>query len=110
MSNFDSDEGFARKMADLFLSNCPRWLGDIRHAVQAGDKKKLHMAAHSLKGAIGQFTEASPHQLAQRLEEIGKHGSISDADSTLIQLETALHGLQQSLRTTFEETAALEFK
>src|SRR5262249_43208184 len=94
----ENDAALARRAADLFLCNCPRWLGDIRAAVESSDAGKLHLAAHSLKGAIGHFTKANPYELAFELEQIGKRNELNRAAHMLAALDTAMTGLQESLR------------
>jgi PAS domain S-box-containing protein len=101
LATFEQDEDLARRMTDLFLRNCPRWLGDLRKAIGAGDDKKLHMAAHSLKGAVGHFTDAEPYRLALQLEQIGKSGDLLEAGAVLYSLETVLTRLQRSLLDAF---------
>src|SRR5262249_17330370 len=103
---FDYDEDLTRYTADMFLGNCPRWLGDIRKAIEAGDAKQLHLAAHSLKGAIGHFTDAEPHRLAFDLEQLGKRNEMAEAASTLPALESAMSGLELALRAMLEALPA----
>ncbi len=103
LAHFDQDEGFMRKIAEMFLRNCPRWLADIRKAIEGGDAPKLHMAAHSLKGAVGHFTFDDPYQIALRLEQTGKTGSMSDAAAVLRSLEDALQQFERSLTETLRD-------
>ncbi len=98
LAHFERDEDLARKTADMFLRNCSRWLGDIRRAISVGDVKKLHMSAHSLKGAVGHFTEADPYRLSVQLEQSAKRDDLTTATHVLPALETALLRLQRSLR------------
>ena len=102
VDQFDGDEALGRKMAEMFLRNCPRWLGDIRRAIEVDDAKKLHMTAHSLKGAVGHFTDAGPFQNAFLLEKIGKKGDLGLAGGALSQLEEDMDRLQESLREMLE--------
>jgi PAS domain S-box-containing protein len=102
LEHFENDAALARRAAELFLRNCPRWLADIRAAVEGGDASNLHLAAHSLKGAIGHFTKANPYQLAFELEQFGKRKELGRAAQSLRALETAMTGLQESLRLMLE--------
>jgi len=102
-ARFDHDATMVRKMTEMFLRNCPRWLADIRKAIDAGDSKKLHMTAHSLKGAVGHFSDAEPFELAMQLEAMGKKHDLSEARTTMRTLETAMKSLQESLNGLLAE-------
>ncbi|MCE9532080.1 MAG: response regulator, partial [Planctomycetes bacterium] len=102
LRRFDHDEEFARKTADLFLRNYPRWIGDLRKAIDLGDAKKLRLSAHSLKGAVGHFTDGDPYSLAQQLESIGRDGSLGEAHSALAKLDVAMKRLCEILPKTFD--------
>ena len=97
LARFDHDEGFACKTAEMFLRNLPRWLADIRKAIDGRDSRKLHLAAHSLKGAIGHFSSGEPYQIAHKLEMIGKGTEFADPSPVFISLETSLNQLSNQM-------------
>ena len=78
---FDLEEALARargkrallrKMAELFLADCPGLLGRIRTALAAGDGPALERAAHRMKGSAANLSAARVVEVAGRLEEIGR--------------------------------------
>jgi PAS domain S-box-containing protein len=101
LAHFEGDEAFARKTTEMFLRNCSRWLQDIRKAHEKNDARKLHMAAHSLKGAVAHFTDGPACQLALRVEQLAKKGDVATAAASLDALESALVRLQEELRQLF---------
>ncbi len=105
LAHFEGDENMARTMTDMFLRNCSRWLGDIRSAHEKGDAKKLHMAAHSLKGAVSHFTDGPTYQLALHIEQLARKADLTNALASLDALESALDGLQNGLRELFGSPA-----
>jgi PAS domain S-box-containing protein len=106
LAHFDGDEELARKTTEMFLRNCSRWLADIRKAHEKGDAKKLYMSAHSLKGAVGHFTDGPSFQLALRVEQLAKEEHVASADAPLDALESALGRLQDALRELFPAAIA----
>lgn len=101
LAHFDGDEGMACKTIEMFLRNCSRWLGDIHTAYNKSDARKLQMAAHSMKGAVGHFTDGAPYQLAMQIEQVAKKDQLVDAAASIEVLETALNRLQEELRNLF---------
>ena len=65
-------------------------LAALRQAAEAGDRHKLEQGAHALKGITGTVGANELHDLAVRLEQIGREGRIQDAADLVIQLESAL--------------------
>jgi CheY-like chemotaxis protein len=75
--------GDARLLADvsrLFIDDAPRYVGDIRSAIDARDAGALCAAAHGLKGAAANFGASEVVGAARRLEEIGRSSDLDGAD------------------------------
>ena len=60
----------------LFLSHYPHELDNLQHALAAGDAEKLHRIAHSLKGAISNFSAPRATAAARSLEMALKGGMV----------------------------------
>ena len=67
----DGDWELLRRMAQLFLNQCPKLLGEIHDSVVRGDAPALEHAAHKLKASVGSFGAQRAYQAALRLEELG---------------------------------------
>ena len=91
------DERLLREIAVLFLDECPRVMGEIRSAVEAGDAGALELAAHSLKGSVGNFGADRVFQAALRLEAIGRGRDLSSAREALSDLVSAMDSLRPAL-------------
>ncbi|MFL6210577.1 MAG: response regulator [Pyrinomonadaceae bacterium] len=98
LARVGGDEELLREIAELFLSDCPRLMSHIREAVVRGDAEALDFAAHSLKGAAGNFYAQAAVEAAQRLETLGGQGDLRAADETLAATEVEIERLAQALR------------
>jgi signal transduction histidine kinase/DNA-binding response OmpR family regulator len=91
------DEELLDEVANLFLTDCPRLLAEVRNAVSQGDPSALERAAHALKGSVGNFESRAATEAAQQLELMGHTGDLTDAPDALGVLEDALQPLIREL-------------
>jgi HPt (histidine-containing phosphotransfer) domain-containing protein len=86
-----------RKLADLFLVDRPRVLGEIRDAIARGDAPRLRIAAHTLKGAVGNLGACAAFEAALKLEMMGRAGDLCSAAGALAALEDTLDRLEPAV-------------
>jgi signal transduction histidine kinase/CheY-like chemotaxis protein len=91
------DPGLLRELVELFLVECPNLLGAVRDAVTRADAPGLRVAAHSLKGAVSNFSTWPAFEAALRLETMGRMGDLAQAAEGLGALEAALGRLRPAL-------------
>ena len=87
-----------RQVARIFLSECPRYLDRIGTALSAGDGTALQIAAHTLKGAVGNLSAGTSFAAASRLEELAWAGNLTDAAAGLTAFTAELDRLRPALR------------
>jgi response regulator RpfG family c-di-GMP phosphodiesterase len=97
LARVGGDVRLLREVVRLFLSECPRWLDEIRAAAAARDAARLHQAAHSLKGSLGTFGARVAFEAAQRLENMARAGDPAGAEQTCAVLAGALADLESVL-------------
>jgi len=97
----DRPDGVAR-IVTSFLAESGLRLEALRRAVAAGDARALEDAAHALKGITGTVGANQMHDLAMRLEHIGRDGHTAGAATMLTELESAL----ESARPIFDRLRA----
>lgn len=90
-------EQMLRKMADLFLKECPRYMAEIQQAILGRDAGALTRAAHNLKGAVGVFAARPAFEVALKLEQMGRAGDLSHASEAYANLESKVGRLMQEL-------------
>jgi len=84
------DEDLLREVAALFVQECPRQLDDLGRALDRGDADATRRAAHTIKGAVGNFGARAAADLANRIEVMAKDGSHADLTRLFGDLETQL--------------------
>ena len=94
LERVDGDAGLLKELAGLFLDECPQWMAKIRQAIDQRDAAKLHQAAHSLKGSVGNFGARAAFEAAQRLETDGREQNWRRAEEHWITLEQAIGRLE----------------
>jgi HPt (histidine-containing phosphotransfer) domain-containing protein len=86
VSNFESQTGFGafdddplagdpdlrKELAEMFLTDGPGQLAQVREALTRQDGPALQAAAHTLKGSVGIFQDQAAYEAALRLEHIGR--------------------------------------
>jgi HPt (histidine-containing phosphotransfer) domain-containing protein len=69
-------------------------MADIRQAIDQRDASKLHQAAHTLRGSVGNFGARAATLAAQRLETDGRERDWSQAEKDWTALEEAISRLE----------------
>jgi HPt (histidine-containing phosphotransfer) domain-containing protein len=84
------DRDLLREVLGLFVEDYPRLRDELDRGVREGNAVVVHRAAHTLKGNLRFFGETRAGSVAQRLEEIGKSGSLDGAGEVfaLLRRET----------------------
>ena len=106
LERLGGDEELFAEVAELFRSDGPKLLGEIRGAIAAGDAATLKRAAHGLKGAAGYVGGTSVASAARRLEWIGTEGELTLAAKAFRALETEVDRLVADLAMAIPELAA----
>jgi HPt (histidine-containing phosphotransfer) domain-containing protein len=74
------------ELIDLFVSDLPKRLNAITHALERADAKAVAMQAHALRGSAANFGASRLDELCGRLEEIGMRGGLAEAPTMLNEL------------------------
>ena len=97
------NEDLFREIAGMFIERCSDYVARIREGIAGNDAGALESAAHSLKGAVGNFDAEEAYELAYHLEKLGKEGKIENASEKLPGLERALDELTGEMRRVLQE-------
>lgn len=88
---------FLRELFGIFLADTPSRILEIEQSTAALDAKTLTRAAHSIKGAAGNF---GAHQLCEIARQIEAHGKASDfpaAQAALPELHAAFTAVKVAM-------------
>ena len=97
MNRLDGDMELLEELFELFVEDYPQFLADIETAILHRDGQKLKQAAHTLKGAVGNFAAKKAFDLAFRLEMMGQEGDFQDAEPVFRDLNRAVEEIKEAL-------------
>jgi HPt (histidine-containing phosphotransfer) domain-containing protein len=92
------DAEVLREIVGLFLEDVPMRLAALADALQAGDLTATYRAAHTLKGAAGNFGVPDIMQAALAVEQHARGGDLAAARQAAAALEDQLARLVQELK------------
>ncbi len=90
------DRELLNELITVFLEELPKWLVDLRDALEKQDQPLSKRLAHTLKGSLRQFGTAAA-VTAQQLENAAEQGQFREATMLYSQLEVALEQLRPKL-------------
>jgi len=100
LDHLGGDLALATELAQIFLEDRDAMVAGIERAIVANDGEGLRIAAHTLKGAVGNFGATAVAAAALRLEKIGASGALQEAagalevlNRELVTLDALLHSL-----------------
>ena len=99
LESVGGDEAMLRDLAEMFFTECPKLMQQIREHIAGADGSELRRAAHTLKGSAHVFGAEEAADAAHRLEEIGREEAFADAEEALALLEDEVARLLPALRT-----------
>jgi HPt (histidine-containing phosphotransfer) domain-containing protein len=91
------DAELLHEMIGLFLLDVPMHLAEIERAIANADSTALQRAAHTFRGAAGNFGAQATVALLLRLEELGRERRFPEAGRTFVELEVEAGQLKVSL-------------
>ena len=103
LDQVEGDKDLLAELTNLFIQDYPLRLRAITDAIAVGDSKLLQEAAHSLKGAIGNFGPSPAYDSAFRLEMKGHQNDLSGAKELLDVMEHNLAALRELLCELVDE-------
>lgn len=98
MDRMGGDRELLVEIVDLFLSDCPKRLAELREAVERQDAAMIARIAHAVKGQVANLAGATAKAAALRLEQMGSEVNLTGARKELASLEGAIEQLKIALR------------
>jgi len=100
---FDGDWNFLKEVVDVFLSDYPKLLDDLRRAHKESDSDTLMRAAHSLKGMMKNFQAEPAAEVAFELERKGKEENFDGVPDTIETLAGQVAEVDKILRGILDQ-------
>jgi two-component system sensor histidine kinase/response regulator len=98
LNRVEGDRELLAELVEIFRSESPRMMDDIRLAFRAGDPTRLERAAHALRGSVGSLGARAVGHSASLLETLGRSGSLAGGDALLATLERDADDLERALQ------------
>jgi two-component system sensor histidine kinase/response regulator len=102
----DGDRALLKDIVLLFLEDTPKLLQELRLAIEQGDAHGMSRAAHTLKGAVGNFGAARASELTRSIEAAIRQGDFAATNELFPQLDAELTALFPELSDIIAEDAA----
>lgn len=87
LDSIGGDREFLGELLLTFFADAPKLFGTMRAALAAGGAEEFRRAAHSLKSNSASFGAVTLSRMCKALEEIGKVGTLEDADKGVAAAE-----------------------
>jgi len=100
---FDGDWSFLKEVVEVFLSDYPRLLDDLRRAFEQNDSDTLMRAAHSLKGMLKNFQAETAAEVAVELEKKGQAESFDGVPEVIDDLAGQIADVDKTLRGILDQ-------
>ena len=95
----EADPTFFTDLVRSFLTEAPALRAAIQTAVESGDGKELHDAAHRLKSSTRLLGAEPTSELCIRLEQLGTSELVEESRDVLPKLDRELERLRSALET-----------
>ncbi|MEX0886091.1 MAG: response regulator [Phycisphaeraceae bacterium] len=92
----------ARRVLSTFNQTSPDDLAALRDAVERGDKMKIEMTAHKLKGGAAQVAAERVSRLAGEIEELSRQDELGFVQGKLDELHTEVEQMLGALPGVIE--------
>jgi CheY-like chemotaxis protein/HPt (histidine-containing phosphotransfer) domain-containing protein len=86
----DGDWELLQELVGLFGEECAQMMETMQDAIRQEDAVRIQQAAHTLKGEVSNFGARAAVEAALRLEMMGRHDELADAEVAYTALERAL--------------------
>jgi two-component system sensor histidine kinase/response regulator len=104
LDRVNGEEELLNEVIELFLSDAPGRLAEIRVGLEHADSKSVEIAAHSLKGAAGYIGAERVSSQALKVEELARHGELSTVPDEFGKLELEVEKLKEAVAHLTPET------
>src|SRR5579862_3346593 len=91
LERVEGDQDLLTEMIHLFQEDAPNLLVKMRDALQRGDMALLERSAHSLKGAVSNFSAKAAADAALHLENDARNKDAKSAKESLLEVERVVN-------------------
>ena len=101
----DGDMDLYCELVDIFLEDSDVLLSAIEDAIKAKDSEKVGKNAHTIKGAVSNFSAQKAFEAALALEKIGKNDEFDKIPAAFERLKKEIETAKEAMKLLKEEDA-----
>ncbi|HUG44388.1 MAG TPA: response regulator [Acidobacteriota bacterium] len=105
LDRVEGDVELLHELAALFQQNYPKLIHSMQQAVEDQNGELLTRSAHTLKGALANFTNGLALELTSRLEGCGRGGEFQEARELVENVSALLENLLDEIRSSSIEAS-----
>jgi HPt (histidine-containing phosphotransfer) domain-containing protein len=94
------NEELFREVIDLFITEAPRQIEELRQAIDAGNLDAVERISHSIRGELACLGFTKVAERAGILEELGRGGEFDKIGDAFQRLRTELVTLTEEVRSS----------
>lgn len=95
----DGDFDLFVELSELFFEDSLTLLNKIEDSINRKDSESLRKSAHTLKGAVSNFSAQGAYNAAYDLEVIGKNSEFEEADGKLLSLKNEIESVIAAMKS-----------
>ena len=99
----DDDMELFIELVDIFKTDSVKLINNIDDSIKNGDSQAIGKTAHTLKGAVSNFSSVTAYESALALEKIGKAGELDKAADVFESLKKDVEVLIKALEELAKE-------
>jgi HPt (histidine-containing phosphotransfer) domain-containing protein len=103
LARVENDRELLREMVEIFRAEFPRYVRELRTAVENGGASEVATAAHTLKGMLGNLAATRAAAAAGNLEQLGRSERNEEFAKAMEQFEKETAGLMPELEMVAKE-------
>ena len=84
----DNDFELYLELVDLFTDDSSSLISKIEYAISNKDHESLRKAAHTLKGAVANFSASAAYESASILEKTARNKELTGAEEQFLKLKS----------------------
>jgi HPt (histidine-containing phosphotransfer) domain-containing protein len=100
----EGDEELLCELVQIFLTETPKQLASLAHAVETGDLEKIENTAHTLKSELGYLGLPAAAQKAGDLERMGHNRTLQLAADLFLVFRAEILAISEAMRDTLVGT------
>lgn len=97
------DKEIVKEIIDIYISEYPERMVNLKKNIQEGDMDSLYKNAHSMKGVTANFFDKDTEEFARQLESKGREGDTSGLEAIFEELKRASESLVDEMIVLKEE-------